>query len=82
MSEVEQRLKAAREAVAIQDQKQTLDFTRRLAEAGQKAMGLDLGKGNSDEMIVGDVTINQTSADSQTSGGQASRGLGDTGPGH
>ena len=69
MSEVEQKLKAAREAVAIQDQKQTLDFTRRLAEAGQKAMGLDLGKGNNDEMIVGDVTINQTSADSQTTGG-------------
>ena len=69
MSETEQKLKAAREAVAIQDQKQTLDFTRRLAEAGQKAMGLDLGKGSSDEMIVGDVTINQTSADSQTSAG-------------
>jgi len=69
MSEVEQKLKAAREAVAIQDQKQTLDFTRRLAEAGQKAMGLDLGKGSSDEMILGDVTINQTSADQQTSAG-------------
>jgi hypothetical protein len=69
MSETEQRLKAAREAVVIQDQKQTLDFTRRLAEAGQKAMGLDLGKGSSDEMIVGDVTINQTSADQQTSAG-------------
>lgn len=69
MSEIEQKLKAAREAVAIQDQKQTLDFTRRLAEAGQKHLGLDLGNRSSDEMILGDVTINQTSADQQTSGG-------------
>lgn len=65
----DEKLKAAREAVVLQDQKQTLDFTRRLAEAGQKAMGLDLGKNGADEMIVGDVTINQTSADSQTSSG-------------
>ena len=54
----DEKLKAAREAVVLQDQKQTLDFTRRLAEAGQKAMGLDLGKNGADEMIVGDVRIN------------------------
>jgi len=69
MSETDQKLKAAREAVLLEDNKKTLDFTRRLAEAGQKAMGLDLGTSDGDEMIVGDVTINTTTDTKQAASG-------------
>lgn len=62
------RIAAAERAVLMKDSARALDFSRRLAEAGQKAAGLELGEPTvDDEMIIGDVTINTTTNAPSTS---------------
>lgn len=62
------RLRAAHEAVMLDDARRVLAESRRQVEAHARSHGLD-GQAGLDDMIVGDVTINQQTPPARTGPG-------------